>query len=123
MIVGPQPHYEGSPTLPSVFGRLIEPIGKQQSDVSAHDPTVGGTVDPTVSQSDVTDPNRRESPFSAVIRPPELVEGAVSLPEVKGPDSPVTHRSNSSDKNSGGWCRAPYIYWLSRTRDGLAATS
>ena len=55
-VVGPQPHYEGQPTVPSVFGRLIPPIGKQQSNVSAHDPTVGGTADPTVLQSYVTDP-------------------------------------------------------------------
>ena len=33
MVVGPQPHYEGPPTVPSVFGRLVDPIEEQQPDV------------------------------------------------------------------------------------------
>ena len=106
MVVGPQPHYEGPPTVPSVFGRLIDPIGEQQADVPVPNPTVGGTAGTTVSQVGVTDPNRGEAPFSAVFRPPELVEGAVSSPETKGPDMYVTRRSDAGDRISGSLGRA-----------------
>ena len=64
----PQPHYEGPPTVPSVFSRLIDPIGEQQADAFVPNPTVSGTAAPTVSQVCVRDPNTREAPFSAVSR-------------------------------------------------------
>ena len=33
ILVGPQPHYERPPTVPSDFGRLVDPIGRQQPDL------------------------------------------------------------------------------------------
>ena len=68
-------------------------------------PTVGGTAGPIVSQVGVTDSNRDEKPFSTVFRPPELVEGAVSSPEIKGTGINVTRRSDAGDRFSGSLCR------------------
>ena len=33
MVIGPRPHYKCPLTVPLVFGRLIDPIGKQQLDL------------------------------------------------------------------------------------------
>ena len=31
MVVGPQPHYKGPPTVPSFFGRLVDPMRRTRS--------------------------------------------------------------------------------------------
>ena len=57
MVAGPLPHYEGPPTVPSVVGRYIDPIGEQQADVPVPNPFVGRSSGTTVYQVCLTDPN------------------------------------------------------------------
>ena len=109
MVAGPQPHYEGPPTIPSVFGRLVDPIGKQHPDLhrfpenrrtDVHRFPENGQRDtmvgPAVLQMSVTHPNRGNAPFSTVFRPPEPVEGEIFSDEHKAHDGHVTRRSNST---------------------------
>ena len=88
MEVGPIPHYKGPPTVPSVIGRLVDPIGEQHPVVhrlsrtgqpamhamSLHGPKAS-PVSPVVLQMSVTYPHRGNAPFLSVFRPPEPVAG------------------------------------------------
>ena len=60
-MVGAQTHDEVQPTVASVFGRLVDPIGGKQPHVhrnSRSNPIVGGQPVSAVSQSGVMNPNR-----------------------------------------------------------------
>ena len=117
MVVGPQSHYEGPPTVASAIGRPVNLIGDQQfpenrqrdthvipengqrdmQRFSGIGPTVGGPTGPVI-----TDPNRVNAPFSAVFGPIKLNEAEMILVEIQGRDSHVPRRSNVSGRTSGG---------------------
>ena len=102
------PQDEVQPTVASVFGRLVNPIGVQQPRGhrnSRSNPTVGSEPVPVVLQG-VTEPNRGNSVVSGVFGAPDLVEGPVFSSELKEPDSNVTRRSNASARTSGSLRRA-----------------
>ena len=65
-MMGAQTHDEVQPTVASVFGRLVDPIGVQQPQGYRNprsNPTVGGEPVPVVLQSCVTDLNRGNAEF------------------------------------------------------------
>ena len=101
--MGAQRHDEVQPTVASVFGRMVDPIGVPQPQVqriTRSKPTVGGESVPVVTQSGVTAPNREMWCFLAFWGSQISLRVPFFSSETHVFDSYVTRRSNASGRTS-----------------------